>query len=202
MTITDGDEICALIAKNTDNPERLCSSLIPKHLGQETMGACVNEFARYSRDADVGKTQEGVPDELFRRYVALDRYVRAYRTKDVNACGGSEQCRVLMGEGVAISKTYEKKMGESVCGLLAKRAGTADPSQAKILLARSRELVDEFERTRSADDRPARVAIDARAEKLARLSSTFDGALASADPAEGSPRQGALGTSGSTLAGY
>ncbi len=202
MTTVDGNEICGVIAKDVDNPERMCRGLIPKYLGQETMGACVNEFARYSRDADVGKTQEGVPDQLFRRYVALDRFVRAYRAKDASTCGESELCHVLMGEGEAIARTYEKKMSESVCGVLTKRVGTVAPSQTKLLLDRSGELVAEFESMRGAGDRAARVEIDARAEKLARLRSTFDRALASADPAEGAPRQGSLGTSGSTLAGY
>ena len=202
MTGQDGVEICGVIAGGINEPEKMCRGLVPKFLGAETMGACVNEFSRYSRDADVGRTQEGVPDQLFRRYVALDRYVRAYRGKDPKACGGAELCRVLMGEGDEIAKVYEAKMRESLCGATVKTAESADPSSARVLLERGGDLLADLEGARGSGDRAAAAKLDERAEKLARLRAAFDGALRSAR-GDDKLRQGSLGGgAASTLAGY
>ena len=178
MSGEDGLAICGIIAKQVDEPEKMCRSLVPRYLGPETIGACVNEFSRYSRDADVGKTQSGVPDLLFKRYVALDRYVRAYKAKDAALCGESELCRVLMGGGDAIAKRYETKIRGAVCAAAGAPEGGADPAKSAALLEQGGEVLARAENERSSSDRGAAREIDARVERLSRLRRRYDEAVA------------------------
>ncbi len=172
----DGVAICGVIARNVDHPAEMCRKLVPRYMGPETVPACINEFARYSRDADVGKTQNGLPGLLYNRYVALDRYVRAYRGKDPSRCGGSELCRVLMGDGDKIAAVYAGRVRESVCGVLA-APSPADLGRAGEMLDRGGELLDRAEGARAPADRAAAREIDRRVERLARLRRRYDAAL-------------------------
>jgi cytochrome c peroxidase len=184
MSGDDGLAICGIIAKNVNTPKKMCEGLVPRYMGPETVPACVNEFSRYSRDADIGKTQSGVPDQLFRRYVALDRYVRAYRGKDPSQCGDSELCKVLLGGGVKIADRYAAKIRSNVCGVLAAPA-QADPSRSAALLDQGGELIARAESRRALSDRRAAAEIDARAERLARLRRRYRQALSRLPGGEG-----------------
>jgi cytochrome c peroxidase len=174
MNGEDGMAICGVIARHIDEPEKMCRALVPRYLGMETVPSCVNEFARYSRDADVGKTQNGVPDQLYKRYVALDLYVRAYNAKDIAVCGDSELCRVLMGDGDKIAKTYEDKVRGVVCAAAAAPTGGLDPAKSAALLDQGGDLLARAEDGRPSDDRAAARQIDARQERLSRLRQRFD----------------------------
>ena len=145
MTEDDGLFICSTIASNISDPSALCAKLIPKYMGGETHDSCVNEFSRYSRHADIGKTQSGVPDLLFSRYVALDLYTRANAAKDILACGASELCRVLMGQGDRIAEDYAAKIKESVCRIAVKDAPAAPEQSAGGLLDLSERLLSQAE---------------------------------------------------------
>ena len=115
MPKEDGAKICAVIAKNIDRPEELCSKLIPAYMGTENHKACVNEFSRYVRRDDIGRTQEGIPPGIFNRYVGLDSFTIAKKAGDPALCGESETCRVLMGQGSALARETAKRVQNRVC---------------------------------------------------------------------------------------
>jgi len=178
MSGEDGLAICGVIARRIDEPEAMCRALVPRYLGPETVPSCVNEFARYSRDADVGRTQNGVPDQLYKRYVALDLYVRAYKAGDAAKCGESELCRVLMGEGETIAKSYETKVRGAVCAAAAAPEGGADPAKSAALLEQGGEALSRAEESRPASDRAEARRIDERLERLSRLRRRYEEAVA------------------------
>ena len=115
MPKEDGAKICAVIAKNIDRPEELCSKLIPAYMGTENHKACVNEFSLYVRRDDIGRTQEGIPPGIFNRYVGLDSFTIAKKAGDPALCGESETCRVLMGQGSALARETAKRVQNRVC---------------------------------------------------------------------------------------
>ncbi|MBI3554123.1 MAG: hypothetical protein HY077_16625 [Elusimicrobia bacterium] len=180
----EAESACAIIARNIDDPKKLCSELSPRYLGPGKIESCVSEFDRYRvyTDQRACGYMEGWPGSWLERCKDLAAYTRASHAKDPALCGDRELCWVYMGawRGRYAGK-YVTEIRDSYCGLERRNASLERKVVGSLLDKASAYAARGGDATGSpADDR-------IRAEKLSRLKdryARFQDYQTSAPPAE------------------
>lgn len=114
---------CGLIAGNIGRPESCAGALRQCASNQQDCRSFLSSLA-----GDAGNCRLLVPGEPDSCTSAADcayqrrhcegtaLFVKAYRAKDINACGKSDFCRVLMGDGKKVVREHEAKLNRSEAG--------------------------------------------------------------------------------------
>jgi cytochrome c peroxidase len=200
MSDADIEGLCALIAKDVDEPARLCAELGGRWLPAERGASCEAEFARYAR-GDGGSCAgfTSGPEILSERCEGLLAYRRALAGGGARACGSSELCRALAGDAEGPQTRVGERLSSRACGTVARAARStrrSDLDLARGELDAAGAGVAAAESVRPAGDRAAAARIDAEAERVARLAQRVSAELAglpadlAADAAAPAPESG------------
>jgi cytochrome c peroxidase len=175
MSSSDIEETCAAIARDIDEPAKLCGELIPARLSPDRLSACIAEFSRYAAPGKPAAGCAGLEagaEVLRERCGALSGLRRARDGGGAAACGSSDLCRALYGDYAGPEARLKSRMSSFACALLSGAALSArhsDLDMAGRALDSARAGIAAAESARAPGDRGAAAAVDALAERVARL---------------------------------
>jgi len=155
----DARELCAVLLARRDDPAKACALFQPKYLDRHQVLACENGMRIYTGDLRTCGNVADLAEHLTDRCEVYPLFRAASRAGDIERCGGSERCRVLMGAGRKAAAGVERSLTARACGRAAEPRAGEDA-----------ELRQELERARGLLERISAARRTARAERLSSMS--------------------------------
>lgn len=182
MPEADAAALCGRVAEGVDRPGELCAGLSPRWLEPGLVPACVAEFSRYARGGPEPDCSSIVAGEalLRGRCEALVAYRRASRGGGTRDCAGSELCLALAGDVEGPMSRLQARAASFSCALKSRSRNAlrrAALAAARAEAEAARAALEARERARPAGSREGAAALDALAERAARLERRAAGLL-------------------------
>ena len=112
----DARELCGVLLSRRDEPAKACALFQPKYLDRHQVQACENGMRIYTGDPRTCGNIADLAEHLAVRCEAYPLFRRAASAGDIELCGASERCRVLMGGGKQAAAAIERSLTDRACG--------------------------------------------------------------------------------------
>jgi cytochrome c peroxidase len=142
MDYPDAGDLCAVLLAHPEQPEKVCATFQPAYLDKHQVRACANGLRIYLGEAGTCDDLSDLEEHLRKRCEVYPLFRRASRARDIELCGTSQACRVLMGAGKQEAAAVERGLTARACGLEAKALPGSASESLDLELDRAQRLLD------------------------------------------------------------